>query len=1842
MRALQPLHPDDEKNVEMILSRVKTGDLPVLEFPKQGSKAGAFETWLQIMKLKVSSWHVLVEAYWTLVLQSNDLAYDQYLRLDPMNRPIVRPNNSWIAGINYRIELKLRPLLLEVLPATIQQSSISASQTTVVDLMFAATLEAGPGTVADRLATLQSVSKQWNPEVPVLFDALQAWKFQLTRLMKLGVVPPDPGVQLNTLKTLVKKLCESDDGVRHRMYQFIMNHQMHGAVTQAQVDTLWCYLSVEAREAQAQGIVKGQSMEPKGPMADVQFRLAAMEKSIKGGKAVTGKGDSKGAKNGGGKGDHKGDKGGKHGGKDPSKDGGKKGGGKGKEKDAQGKGATGENVCKFFLSDAGCKNGGTCTFVHPRVSPADGKCFNCGSTLHTKDACQRPKKDSAARVADPSTAPGGPAGSGSSATASKKAESNLINEAVKATILTLAEPKTGAGCASVTPRGTPWWEPRANMIFVDTGASENVWPDELDPEMAALRREVEDRVENEVERTSSEERLVDRIDADLYDQDDRDSAEDVFRGDPDEDEMPALICSQPCGNWGPPLMEANACGRPCTRVAGHEFTHWNRCTAQTGIMLPTNNEEELQEHLCGACIRGATARRPPWQPEIEEEGDADVPPPPAPYGGTLLERAASSARDMLRLAADDRLQEHEGLEEVRVVQVAAAHPGREPMLLADTGATHELHGVRHGELPEEAIHSVNLVTATGTEKASMTPEGIVYVETNNAIQPLFPLGSYILECGVKWVWNDKMCDVVLPNGDRISLIQLRSSIYIREADAEVLRGLRRSLRGEALRVAVHEARAAVVTMVQLEEHRRLGHPHFLAECRECRMAAGRMRPHFRLNPDMRAGGELSVDMSGPHYPCGWPTGDRQDETRRATYFLLGAYQTLTKAEADERRQQMEDARINSRSSQMSGCEPLIYSEDDVKRSRVLYYTVLLEGKTGEEVLKGLQKIVTMVHNDFHAPVVCRIHGDKAPELTGPNVKEYFGKLPDGGVLVTSTAGFEPNANGRAEAGIGGIKTGARTNLMAVRKADRGPLWGCSVQHTSWSQRQRALGRPSAPCAFGDRVTVRIKTDRLPSFDNRARERIFLGAADNVSHGFVVGYKQGGYWKFEISTSFVVDKTALQVGDVDTSVPVPPPMPAAAEPAGDAVKEESDKKVKEEAKTKEEADKKVKDEAKVEEELPKEGEDRDWVDLGGPPEPPAHADRDPFEAPDEQITCPRCNGQHRPHTRDSHCRLGPGAQWLMVESDVVEEDPLAEVQVASSSVDASQAFDDTDDAPPEYQEIIKESGMQLLSAREVKATVGAEREGWKLSCQNELDSWRSKGTFDPVPKEIADKLKPWEILPMKTVHGIKEDLTDSGYRRKKVRGVCCGNYQQKTGPEDLYTDNVDVSTVRTAVAAAALNGWSMGALDVKTAFLNAELPDGDKPVYMRPPPLFVSFGLVQPDEIWVARKAIYGLRISPKAWGLKRDSEMRKVRFSDGRKKYRLIRSNVDASMWVIVEDNHNVRCDSLRTAYGYILTYVDDYLYTAGDGIVGQVERFVQNLWECSVQPMLHFGTLGKLHYLGIVIEGREDGYALQQHAYIGDLLDKWGMATAQPVGSIDIESYEEEETSLDNREVDPKEVRLAQRMSGGLLWLSGRTRADIAYAVSRVSSQSTVRPAWALRLGKRILRYLIGTKLHVLLYKPVGKRGKKPLLEVYADASFDPCRAQTGYVVYFAGMLIDWRSTKQPQVARSTGEAELTALATALLALEGAEALLVTMFLIVTCHLYGDNEASISMSHGQNSWRSRALCNRSAGLKSRINDGSLTLSYVGTADQKADGLTKFLSVPLLSKARIELRIVVA
>ncbi|CAK0866540.1 unnamed protein product [Prorocentrum cordatum] len=525
--------------------------------------------------------------------------------------------------------------------------------------------------------------------------------------------------------------------------------------------------------------------------------------------------------------------------------------------------------------------------------------------------------------------------------------------------------------------------------------------------------------------------------------------------------------------------------------------------------------------------------------------------------------------------------------------------------------------------------------------------------------------------------------------------------------------------------------------------------------------------------------------------------------------------------------------------------------------------------------------------------------------------------------------------------------------------------------------------------------------------------------------------------------------------------------------------------------------------------------------------------------------------------------------------------------------AAAAAGSDSDGTPDFVEIIKDSGMQPVSMTELRNAIGTEREEWKQAMEVELASFSEKQVFEALTEGEKPQVRAKDALPMKGVAGIKAPAASdpAQRRRKKFRGVVCGNFQKQMPGEVVFTSNVEILSVKAALAIASSCGWALKALDVSTAFLNAPLPEEAGEVLVRPPGILSSHGLVGRDEIWRAKKGIYGLRIAPRVWGLKRDRQMRAMRFEVNGTRCRLIQSRCDAPVWSAVEDVPT-KTESEQKSLGLVLVYVDDFLISGSPETITTVEEVMMATWTCSVKFLIDRAHPGTIRYLGLEVEARANrAFVAHQAAYLEDVLARWQMTNANACGTISIEPLGEELGA----EPELGDARLAQKLGGGLLWLSGRTRPDIAFAAVRGD-------------------------------------GNEIELHVFAHANFEAEYSQTGVGVYLGECLIDWRSVKQAQVARSTAEAEITALAMGLVMLEGAEASLASIMVQVPLpRMWGDNVASLCLARGQGSWRTRALTNRASALRSRVESETLLLDHVGSNEQRADGLTKVFSVPAMA-----------
>ena len=110
-----------------------------------------------------------------------------------------------------------------------------------------------------------------------------------------------------------------------------------------------------------------------------------------------------------------------------------------------------------------------------------------------------------------------------------------------------------------------------------------------------------------------------------------------------------------------------------------------------------------------------------------------------------------------------------------------------------------------------------------------------------------------------------------------------------------------------------------------------------------------------------------------------------------------------------------------------------------------------------------------------------------------------------------------------------------------------------------------------------------------------------------------------------------------------------------------------------------------------------------------------------------------------------------------------------------------------------------------------------------------------------------------------------------------------------------------------------------------------------------------FHLVERDTYWKLTKAVYGLRISPRLWGKERDLQLAKMRFKKKHKVLRAMKSSIDVALWTIVEDVEE-HFDHKRRTYGYLLTYVDDFLIVAPSHVRKAIEEEISRLWKVRIE----------------------------------------------------------------------------------------------------------------------------------------------------------------------------------------------------------------------------------------------------------------------------------------------------
>ena len=303
---------------------------------------------------------------------------------------------------------------------------------------------------------------------------------------------------------------------------------------------------------------------------------------------------------------------------------------------------------------------------------------------------------------------------------------------------------------------------------------------------------------------------------------------------------------------------------------------------------------------------------------------------------------------------------------------------------------------------------------------------------------------------------------------------------------------------------------------------------------------------------------------------------------------------------------------------------------------------------------------------------------------------------------------------------------------------------------------------------------------------------------------------------------------------------------------------------------------------------------------------------------------------------------------------------------------------TSDAMKQTVEILEDEEV-LQTTTCTPKDIDKDPEGWKVAFKTELDSFDRLEVMDSVPLNTLDTTS-MDILPCKVVM-VKKPLGD-GTHKKKGRVVVCGNFQQVQPGEETCANTPSFPMLRTLISLASLYGWAVESWDVSTAFLYAPLIE-KRDVYCKPPQVLVKLGLIQPGTVWKLKKALYGLRTSPRAWEEERDRKLSSLTWDSPVGRVGLKPVDTTHCVWTI----RQLEATDDTPPMGMVIAYVDDLIAVGNQSQLDCMKAELDKLYVMKTSgsiPAKYQPGMEPLRFLGCLIERMPDGQIIMhQRTYI-------------------------------------------------------------------------------------------------------------------------------------------------------------------------------------------------------------------------------------------------------------------
>ena len=497
-------------------------------------------------------------------------------------------------------------------------------------------------------------------------------------------------------------------------------------------------------------------------------------------------------------------------------------------------------------------------------------------------------------------------------------------------------------------------------------------------------------------------------------------------------------------------------------------------------------------------------------------------------------------------------------------------------------------------------------------------------------------------------------------------------------------------------------------------------------------------------------------------------------------------------------------------------------------------------------------------------------------------------------------------------------------------------------------------------------------------------------------------------------------------------------------------------------------------------------------------------------------------------------------------------------------------------------------------------VKEERENWQKAIRKEIKNMIERGVWRKVDRKNIPNNR--RLIGNKWVFKIKRDGT---YR---ARLVALG-YSQIPGVD--YTDNFapvahDVS-FRIALARMMVEKLDSLVMDVETAFLYGDI---EEEIFMKSP---IGMEEIDPgsstEDCYQLKKGIYGLCQAARQFWKK---------FVDTIKQESFGFQVSPADPCVLFKEDKLGIC--------IIIMYVDDMLVI---GRKEQIEDFaskIQKVFSVKIQHNLA-DYLGCEFYMN---KERTRGW-LGQPSIIKSLEQKFGERAMKERLSLTPGTPRFTARRVENPEdkVNPQDHEIYRSGVGTLLYLTKHSRPDICNPVRELSKTMDAPAPAHLKEMYKLIRHVLATKGYGLKFE-LRKDVIKWALKALSDSDFASDKETRisvfGYIIYFCGIPIAWRSKGMKSVVLSTTEAEYMALSEVVKELKFIVQLLETMNIKVELPItvYVDNVGAIWLSNNRTtSDRTKHIDIRTSFVKEYQEDGKIIIKFVKSEENEADIFTK-------------------